>query len=62
MAYRNVYSTEYLDVHVDPERKCVQIEASTSGYRPRYVAVEIDTLQELDRLIEALTAARNSLE
>lgn len=61
MAYRNVYSTENLDVHVDPDRKCVQLEASSSGYRPRYVTVEIDSLQELNRLIEALTDARNSM-
>lgn len=61
MALRNLYTSECLDVHADAERKTVQIEAASSGYRPRYVTVEIESLQELDRLIEALTAARDCL-
>ncbi|WP_276352030.1 hypothetical protein [Cohnella caldifontis] len=61
MAYRNVYTSECLDVHADSERKSVQIEAASTGYRPRYVTVEIDSLAELDRLIEALTQARECL-
>jgi len=62
LAYRNIYSSECLDVHADADRKSVQLEAASSGYRPRYVTVEIDSLQELDRLIEALTKARFCLE
>lgn len=62
MAYRNIFSTELLDVHADPERKTVQIEAASSGYRPRYVTVEIDSLEELDRLIAALSEARDYLK
>jgi len=61
LALRNLYTSECLDVHADAERKTVQIEAASSGYRPRYVTVEIESLQELDRLIEALTAARDCL-
>ncbi|MBW5446844.1 hypothetical protein GE107_12295 [Cohnella sp. CFH 77786] len=62
MAYRNLYSTECLDVQADPERKSVQLEAASSGYRPRYVTVEIESLGELDRLIAALSEAREYLK
>lgn len=62
MAYRNLYSTEQLDVHVDSEKKTVQIETASSGYRPRYVTVDIEDPAELDRLIEALTQAREYLK
>lgn len=62
MAYRNLFSTETLDIHADPDKKTVQIEAASSGYRPRYVTVEIESLAELDQLIEALTQAREYMK
>lgn len=62
LAYRNIYSSECLDIHANADRKSIQLEAASSGYRPRYVTVEIESLQELDRLIEALSAARDCLQ
>lgn len=62
MAYRNLYSTEYLDVHVDADRGTVQLEAASSGYRPRYVTVEIEHVGELDKLIAALLQAKAIIE
>jgi hypothetical protein len=62
LAYRNVYTTEYLDVHVNEEKKLVQIETASSGYRPRYVTVDFENLNELNKLIEALKKAREFLK
>jgi len=59
LAYRNIFASQCLDVRADAERGSIQLEAASSGYRPRYVTVEIETLQELERLIEALTEARD---
>ncbi|MFC4302293.1 hypothetical protein [Cohnella boryungensis] len=61
MANRLLYSSESLDIHADSEKKLVRIELSSSGYRPKYVAIAIEDRDELERIIQALQEARSSL-
>jgi hypothetical protein len=62
LAYRNLVSMEIVDVQADIERKSVQLESASSGYRTRYVTVEIESSTDLDSLIEARTQARDYLK
>ena len=62
MASQMIYTTEFIDISADRDKKQVHIELSSSGYRPKYVSLFIDTCEELERIIEALQTAKASLE
>lgn len=60
MAVSRIYSSENIDISVDPDKHHVQLELSSSGYRPKYVSVFIEDAAELERVIEALQQARSA--
>ncbi|QJD87076.1 hypothetical protein [Cohnella herbarum] len=62
MASRMIYTTEFIDISADNDKKQVHIELSSSGYRPKYVSLFIDNREELERIIDALQTAKASLE
>ncbi|WP_256758945.1 hypothetical protein [Cohnella sp. WQ 127256] len=57
-----IYTTEFIDISADSEKKHVHIELSSSGYRPKYVSLFIDNSQELDQIIDALQKAKAYLK
>lgn len=61
MASQLLYSSEYLDVRADYERKHLYLDTASSGYQPKYVTVVIDSVQHLDQLIEALKTTRANM-
>ncbi|MFC5404965.1 hypothetical protein [Cohnella soli] len=56
-----IYSSEFIDIRADNDKKQVHIELSTSGYRPKYVSLFVEDAAELDRIIDALQSARSVL-
>lgn len=62
MAGQMIYTTEFIDISADRDKRQVHIELSSSGYRPKYVSLFIDSREELERIIEALQTAKASLE
>ncbi|MCD9020876.1 hypothetical protein [Cohnella silvisoli] len=61
MASQMIYSTEFIDISADAEKKHVHIELSSSGYRPKYVSLFIENRAELERIIDALQSAKAHL-
>jgi len=61
MASQKIYSTECMEISADNEKKHVHIELSSSGYRPKYVSLFIDTREELEQIIAALQQAKEAL-
>ncbi|MFC5470704.1 hypothetical protein ACFPPD_18615 [Cohnella suwonensis] len=56
-----IYSSEFIDIRADNDKKQVHIELSTSGYRPKYVSLFVEDAAELDRIIAALQRAKSAL-
>lgn len=61
MASQMIYTTEFIDISADDEKKHVHIELSSSGYRPKYVSLFIESRSELEQIIEALQKAKAHL-
>jgi hypothetical protein len=62
VANQVIYTTEWIDISSDSDKRQVHIELSSSGYRPKYVSLFIDDREELDRIIEALLKAKGAFE
>jgi hypothetical protein len=62
VANQIIYSTEFIDISSDNDKKQVHIELSSSGYRPKYVSLFIDNREELDHIIDALQKATEIFE
>ncbi len=61
MAIIDIFNNEQLHVSADDVRHHVQIEVSSTGYRPKYVSLFVENFSELDEIISALTRAREFL-
>ncbi|MDF2670152.1 MAG: hypothetical protein K0R67_2458 [Paenibacillus sp.] len=61
MAIIDILNNEQFHVSVDDVRNHIQIECSSTGYRPKYVSVFVESYSELDEIIAALTRAREYL-
>lgn len=57
-----ILNNENILITANDEKNHVMLELSTSGYRPRIVSVYLSTEQEIDTIIEALTAAKQALK
>jgi hypothetical protein len=57
-----LYSTENILIVANKDKNHVQLELSSSGYRPKFVTHYIENRAELDDLIAALEQARDHLK
>ncbi|MFD0671257.1 hypothetical protein [Cohnella sp. GCM10027633] len=62
MTTHYMYSTDNVLIVANREKKHVQLELSSSGYRPKFVTHYIESRDELDELIAALERARAHLD
>lgn len=62
MSNNVLYSTDNILIVASKDKRHVQLELSTSGYRPKFVTHYIESRAELDELIAALEQARTHLE
>lgn len=62
MSNNILYSTDNILIVANQDKKHLQLELSTSGYRPKFVTHYIESRAELDELIAALERARDQLD
>ncbi len=62
MSNNVLYSTDNILIVANQDKRHVQLELSTSGYRPKFVTHYIESRAELDELIAALQQARAYLD
>ncbi|WP_027087558.1 hypothetical protein [Cohnella panacarvi] len=62
MSNNVLYSTDNILIVANKAKRHVQLELSTSGYRPKFVTHYIESRAELDELIAALERARAHLD
>ncbi|MFC5530590.1 hypothetical protein [Cohnella yongneupensis] len=57
-----LYHTDNILIVANKDKQHVQLELSSSGYRPKFVTHYIESRSELDELIAALEQARAHLD
>lgn len=57
-----MFSNDNIMIVASRDKKHVQLELSTSGYRPKFVTHYIESREELNELIAALEQARAHLD
>lgn len=62
MTAHYTYSTDNVMIVANRDKKHVQLELSSSGYRPKFVTHYIESRDELNELIAALEKARAHLD
>lgn len=60
MSWKTIFEDEHVSIVVDESNRIVMLEASSGGYRPRYVTLQLDA-SRLEVIIEALQSARAAL-
>lgn len=62
MSLQKLYEGDSILITADDLKNHVLMEISSSGYRPRYVSMYIESQKEIDDLIEALNKAKSYLK
>lgn len=62
MALVSILQDDQISIVADEEKRSVLLELNSSGYRPRYVTVHLQSREEIDRLIDALVSAKGYLK
>lgn len=62
MSLISLFQDDQIAIIADDEKRSVMLELNSSGYRPRYVTVHLNSDEEIDKLIEALSRAREYLK
>jgi selenocysteine lyase/cysteine desulfurase len=62
MSLISILQDEQISIMADIQNKNIQFEVSSSGYRTKYITVHLNKKEEIDRIIEALTKAKEYLD
>ncbi|WEK53674.1 MAG: hypothetical protein P0Y55_13960 [Candidatus Cohnella colombiensis] len=62
MANHIIYDTDHFLIVANTDKNYVQVELSSSGYRPKFVSHFIESRKELEELIAALEKAKTYVE
>ncbi|MFC0213467.1 hypothetical protein ACFFK0_13540 [Paenibacillus chartarius] len=62
MGWEYVHDQDEFSVSVDKEKGLAMLELSSSGIRPKYVSLQLEHVERLDAIVQALQAVRPYLK